>query len=769
MDYFKKAKRAVNEAREIASTVHNEYKQFQGRNDSSYNQGGYQSSPQHNHYQQQPPTAQYYPPQQDARQAFNMASMANTLPPQPHHFPSSKPSAAPVKQPRGCPGDQAVPVDLVQFYVFEQRCLDTLKPANVPEDQFGICSACYNTLVAPHSRIASAFKPLCPAPVHPDGPRERQITFSCDLALPATRTLLASECVPKQTAEPLLRFAAASMEWFNCAGQVITTPTGYYACRGVEDMGVCTWCFERNIRGTAFEREFQRSGPMSEGVSWLCDFGGHGYIYKAMMQELGGSEARPSFARFVGKANKRMRLPPCPGPSDTFPPPGNGQRVFVYEAVEGKSGVFCQGCYWDRILGTSMERYFNVYNELGDEFRGQIGCDLTGIASQFAMDVAIKRNDDEAWRRCMEGRNRYPQCVGVEGVDEEDLLSRDRELNRWYHLRDHPNIEICSWCYYTTVEVYGATSLFAPINRTLRPGVVRMCFLSVSENLNADTSDLANFENTLVWRGSILRNWLQGGYDKNGDFSAFRVAAAKIAARPPPCSSGKRAFKPTAGRKWYGNHFLSAGDVYKTGITVCEECFDYCIRGTSIEWFAGVDQTEKTYAKAPDGFCCNSSTRRQRRELRQAAQHGVFNEYADYLARRREIEARWDKVNDLCNEQAERQLIQKQQSDMATGMAGIQHMQAMNASMNATIMRIGGSVAEAAATDYGQRYGNSAVGYGYLTPNGASAALASLDAEKLVRQSKQISTWHPTGDVWSDTQILLALSRVIQAEWEAIQ
>ncbi|KAJ3568556.1 hypothetical protein NPX13_g6380 [Xylaria arbuscula] len=85
------------------------------------------------------------------------------------------------------------------------------------------------------------------------------------------------------------------------------------------------------------------------------------------------------------------------------------------------------------------------------------------------------------------------------------------------------------------------------------------------------------------------------------------------------------------------------------------------------------------------------------------------------------------------------------------------------------MMRIGGSVAEAAAPDYGQRFGNPTVGYGFLTHNGAAAAQASVDSAKLSKQSKYISAWQPSGNTWQDTQDLLALSKMIQAEWEAIQ
>ncbi|KAJ3552402.1 hypothetical protein NPX13_g11122 [Xylaria arbuscula] len=557
MNYFKKARNhvqnAVSDARELAQQVQQDYKQFQGHADQpkTYHQqaSNHHQLPVSPGYHQSQHSYPSPPTQHDshgnvpgfANQTFNMSSMARTLPHDPSHYqeparqinvpsyptpPPEEPKQkhhTPPSPPVGCPGSKAVSVDLVQFYVFRPEFRDRVQ---ISEDQFGICSACYAVL---DPKLASYFQPLSAAEErHVDGPiRARQATFNCDLALPGVKALFFRECVAKQTMEPLLSFARGTMEWFSCGNSdmSISQPVEYYTVKAIEDMAVCKWCFERNIRGTAFEREFKLCGPRSDWT-WMCDFGIGGYVYKAMLRELDGSGSQPpSITRFVENARRRITLPPCPGTGNTFPPPGNGERVFTYEAVGGKSGVFCQGCYWDRILGTSMEPFFNARTELGDEFRGQIGCDMTAAGSQFAMDVAIKTKNDEAWRRCMEGRGKFPPCVGILGVDEEDLQGQEQELNEWYYLKDHPNIEVCQWCYCTTVDLLGASALFSPITRPLHSGVVRMCFLSVPENLGADTSDRDDSENTLVWRGTILRNWLHQGYEKDGDFTAFTQAA----------------------------------------------------------------------------------------------------------------------------------------------------------------------------------------------------------------------------------------------------
>ena len=173
------------------------------------------------------------------------------------------------------------------------------------------------------------------------------------------------------------------------------------------------------------------------------------------------------------------------------------------------------------------------------------------------MKAAIRAGDDEVWSQCVGTRETLSKCVGVEGVDEEMLQGQDASMGQWYCITHHPSIEICPICYCSTVELLGAGHLFSPITRPIKLGVVRMCYLALAHNLNADVSDVANFENTLVWLGTMLRNWLHHGYDWHGNFYSLQHVAKAIDDWPSPCSSGKRAFKPGSSREWYGNHFLA--------------------------------------------------------------------------------------------------------------------------------------------------------------------------------------------------------------------
>jgi hypothetical protein len=297
-----------------------------------------------------------------------------------------------------------------------------------------------------------------------------------------------------------------------------------------------------------------------------------------------------------------------------------------------------------------------------------------------------------------------------------------------------------------------------------------MCFLAQASDLTADVSDRNNFENALVWRGTILRNWLHHGFDWHGKFVGLESAAAIIGALPPPCITNKRALTPISGRKWYGNYYLAKDDEAKVGVRVCEDCYSECIKGTPLESFCGIDLTDSTWSQHPNGFVCNTPSKRSRAELRAACQSGDFLKFSAYWVARADCERRRKEIDALCNAQAEKQKQMLDTVNMQGQMQAIGLMQQLNAHQNAIIGGIGGSVAEAAAPDYGQRYGNSTVGYGFLTSNGAHAAQAHVDAQRFASQQQSLSaaSFQPSGDTWQDTQRILALAKAVEKEWEAI-
>ncbi|KAH7324868.1 hypothetical protein B0I35DRAFT_497443 [Stachybotrys elegans] len=783
MDFLKKAKSQVKGAVQDAHVLYNQYKQQTTVQDASH---GYQSNGHGYHYPQADPRLSYAP--QPGHQAPQTQSDFHWSPVQPQEHPVPPPSLPPpVRNPyqmnsleqalppipnfntqrsvnpgTPCPGHKASLTDVTQFYIFKPEILSHLQPTVAP-DHFSVCQACFLAHVSPHERLASNFEMRNKAKPHPDAPRASFEKLTCDFALPSVGQIFFRECLPSQSVAPLLEYARRCRGLAACSGQVMTEPTRYYESRHGDGFGCCESCFESFVRCTAFERDMAARPPET---NWYCDLGARGFLYRAYVGELRGPN--PNFKLFSVKAKKRGALPSCPGVGIPIAPLGSPEPHFTYEAVGGKTGVFCQACYFDKVLGTSMEPHFHVYNRLEEQYYGNISCDLASQQSSFAMKAAIRSRDDEVWRRCMSGRENLPACSGIAGVDEESLLG---EAPRWYCFSEFPSIEVCPFCYCATVEVLGASHLFAPVQRAPRSGIVRMCYLAEASDLTADPSDAKNFENTLVWRGTMLRNWLFHGYDWQGNFYGLQHVAKEIASWPPPCGSDRRAFKPINERKWYGNHFLAEGDENKIGISVCEECFTHYIKGSPLEWFVGVDLSDKTNSRHPDGFACNVPTRRTRDELDAACQEGNFLRFANYFARRRGCEARRQAIDNLCNEQAQRQRQDVAVLNMQNQMASINLMQQLNANMNSTIMGIGGSVAEAAAADHGQRYGNPTVGYGFLTPNGAAAAQAQVDASVRNRGQTGVSRadFKPSGSTWEDTQQVLALARAINVEWDAIK
>lgn len=681
---------------------------------------------------------------------------------------NSGPPSPPIQVPSDgtiCPRHEATLVERVQFYVFKPHVLSQTSPALGP-DYVAVCSACFSACVSPHPALASQFEARKPndeplGPLHPNS-----TALICDMSLPTVRQLWYRDCVPRNTIQPLVQFSQRAVALPGCTGVTGSEPTDMFASRKAEGFGICRTCFEWFIRGTAFESDMTLQSARTD---WYCDIGHRGFTYRALMAEL--DQQRPDLRRFAAKVKQRSSVDGCPGEGNAIVPEGAQGSYYTYEGTGGKAGVFCQACFLDKVHGTSMEKFFNAYTLLDPQYYGNIACDLASTQSTFALKAAVQSGNDETWRRCVSGRTALSACVGLDGVDEESLQPQDGASSQWRCFTKHPSIEVCPFCYCAVAEVLGAGHMFSPITRPLKAGVVRMCFLTQAKDLSADVSDHRNFEDTLVWRGTILRNWLHHGFDCHGNFSGLEKAADVIAALPPPCASNRRALKPASGRKWYGNHFLAEGDEAKVGVAVCEECYHHCIKGTPLESFAGFDLTEKTTAKYPEGFVCNTTTLRSRAELKSACESGNFLQFSVYWTARADCERRRKEIDAQCNVQAARQKIMLNQINMQNQMMAVNLMQQLNANQNAVIMGVGGSVAEAASPNYGQRFGNSTVGYGYLTAGGANAAQAHVNAQNMASESQKVSlaNFHASGDTWQDTQNMLALSQAIEKEWEEIR
>lgn len=572
------------------------------------------------------------------------------------------------------------------------------------EDEFSICHACYWDYIAPYPHLSAGFmiKDL-EQPTYKGAPAASPVSTTCDLALPTVRTLVLRECIAERSFSPLLRFARTRAGEPECGGDAALPPGEAFFVRGADDFAVCRRCYGAYLRGTALDGAVERRHLP---VAWLCDAGLRGYAFRALTAELDGGA--PDLARFVARANARAALEECPGDRVALARPG--ERRLVYRPRDGRSGVFCRACFFDHVKDTPVESHFDMCVELEEHLKGKLICNLASRSSQFAMRCAVRFRDDEVWRKAVTGRSSLPPCKGLVGVDEEELQGQQSEANEWYCVTAHPKVEVCRTCYVTTVELLGAAHLFSAVRRPLVPGVVRMCYLATPNDIRADRSSSRNFENTLVWRGAVVRDWLHHGFDSIGNFAAFEQVAAAMATWPAPCASDARLIKAASGRRWYGNRNLAEGDEHKVGIACCEECFANYIKGTPLEGFLGVDVTERIYDRNSAGFACNAYTDRVRQVLSEACQAGDFLIFARYWARRKDVEARWKAINELCQKQAEKQAVEAMlMNAQASSAAYTKLMGQLAANTSATIMSVGGSVAEAAASDCGQRYGNTTV------------------------------------------------------------
>lgn len=147
----------------------------------------------------------------------------------------------------------------------------------------------------------------------------------------------------------------------------------------------------------------------------------------------------------------------------------------------------------------------------------ELNSDLASGISRAAMLVVIKRGDDDVLRDFVMMADIAGPCVRLHGVDEQELVNVAREpgsTSDWYHVAKYPSIEVCPRCYYVQVKLLGASHFFSPIDRSLVPGMIRMCFFTRSEMpYDISTSDPAAFENTVSWRGRRIANTLDLGYE----------------------------------------------------------------------------------------------------------------------------------------------------------------------------------------------------------------------------------------------------------------
>jgi hypothetical protein len=604
-----------------------------------------------------------------------------------------------------CTGNDAALADYVQFYVLKPEVLLGSAKTPLDENEVVICSSCFVSKISPYSALSSSFTPRARNTQDPSGnaPKISHDRLVCTFRLPSIVNLFYKQCVPRSSMDPIVEYLR-SPDWDPCIGPNWVPSTGqtYYGVKemGIDNFGCCITCFKLYLRFTVFEGYFTpMSDPPDPTMLFGCGFGIQPYTERVIRTEL--HKPVPDFNRAVVEIKRRMEVPICSGEGIAIVPKGSGD-TFIYAPARDKSDVFCGECYFDHICGTVLENTLGVYTQLEESEKGIVECDLTSKFSKAAMGVAVRAGDDEIWRSVMEKRQEVPACVGIKGVDEEEFEKQKASkgaLADWYCFKEFPSVEICPQCYWTTVKLVGATHLLSPITRPLKNGVVRMCFLSSAADPSVDSADSSNFENTLIWRGQMLRETLSYGYDSGGNFAPALAVASRISKLPPPCGSIWCTFKQPSGRKWLGRvPAISHDDPDDCQVTLCEECHQDIVKGSPVESELSQDLTIALQS-IPGGIGCMAATKRAKRELREACQGGSFVPFAHYRKKRLAVWNRRETLDKEMNTHANLQRKALSVLDMENAQMGTQIMMNNNAAMNATIMGVGGSVAQASSNN----------------------------------------------------------------------
>ncbi|KAK0099545.1 hypothetical protein ONS95_005240 [Cadophora gregata] len=672
-----------------------------------------------------------------------------------------------------CPLFEEVLSDVVPFYELNTIVLQSHSMPVPPASIVLVCEYCFLTVLAPHPHLASCFT-IRPKDERPADKTHPQISFEriggCALAFPRIRSTVINQCIPQRSITPFVEYCRLDADLGACQGGSATGP--YYTCKAIDSLAFCNSCYECFIVGTPFQRNFTKQHMPEPHMEWGCDLGYSGFCNRTLLADL--NKARPDFAHVAAAMNKKLSFAPCAGEGNAMFPAGAGLS-YAYRSVADNSGVFCSTCFYNDVAGTPAEKYFGYAFELEEPQKGTLCCDLASPFSKYAMTTARNATDFSLWLDPIQAHHSLPLCPSIAGTDEADMPSMGENWQTWYHFRDHPNIECCPRCYRTNVAVLEAKHLFVPITRELKPGMIRQCYLSPSKDMTVSESwDPMDYENTTFWRGNYIRNLLRYGHFAGNDFTVAITEIKKIAELPKPCGSELRRFKPVNGRKWFGHVAGDPNDPNDATLLMCEECHLYSVKGTPLESLLSNDLTHLTFDN-PEGHRCSTWSKQCKRRLRTACETSNFASYAQYHHKREEVYARiWRSIEELkpLGELVKGHTARiNAETQMNIQMGSIRLAQQLNAQQNAIISGVGGSVAEAAATDHGYRYGNSTVGMGYLTHSGASAAMAHHNAaNSRYEPPLDLNVWRnaPLEQLTTEYQRRLDVHSQIQEEWKAI-
>ncbi|KAL5326352.1 hypothetical protein ACEPPN_004036 [Leptodophora sp. 'Broadleaf-Isolate-01'] len=700
-----------------------------------YSQQGYPAPPS-NQYSSPPPQAfrdvpptstpgQQYPPPPPQPNRDQVHQQSYRQPPQvqPASVPQAHGAQAPAPPPqvaavapsvrdvgRKCLAKEPVIPFHTKFYCF-------IPSIGVSGESFTICSNCFQVNVASYN-LASNFMEFRTT--------NENLRITCDFSFPRVRNTWYSQCIPRNTVQPLMDFPCFTETLSPCDGSTISSPGPFWITKNqtIPDLAICQTCFELFLRLTPFEGQFENK-TYAETRDWSCDLA-QPFFKRCLIAEL--ENTNPSFQDLASEFNLRFKMPPCSGVGQPISTLENEQsQSLIFTALGGKTGNLCFACFSDCLANTSLQDDFGGA-ALTAEQKTTVTCDLASGYSKSAMEIAIQRCDSEVWRTAVGMVGKVGVCFGRKGTTEEEWEKKVAEhgsLAQWWHVTNYPSIEICPSCYWLFVRLFKADSVFSPVTRPLRAGIVRICFLAVSATaLDTPTKNPDLFENSLTWRGRRLRNAISTGSEL-GDFSLLLSEAASISQEPSPCGGNDRGFKSPSGRKWYGRISQNQASNDDCTIVMCEECWSRTVKGNRLQNEFSMDLTDAAYQnEGATGYMCQPYSNRARKELRDAAQQGDITSFARYWNTRAALQRKRDEWVLILQQQAIKMQMQNHQQSMNM-------MLKFNAQANA-LSRIGSAgIVEAAMSDPGVRYGNSQIGYDSYTRGRAEAEQEFRDAQNM--------------------------------------
>lgn len=301
----------------------------------------------------------------------------------------------------------------------------------------------------------------------------------------------------------------------------------WYFPKATPNFFVCSYCFDKHIRGTVFDIQFDSlMSPVNEKM-W-CNFGA------PRAQKLWSKTVELNdFGPLKAYMRHRASIQNCHGIEGVK---GTAKvRWFTPKGGEIEGFVSCESCYENVVLASSFSDRFKPY-EVAQPADATFACDITIKYVARAMKEYSKTNDWNGFVRAAAHRMKVPNCGQYAPVPS---VSRS-----WYHPKWYlPKFASCEACYLDYFAITPMESRFEPCPNHL----------------------IQKYENRICTMGNLPMRVATGYAIDSNNYRLF-YENARIFVENPPC----KADGITDG-KWY---------TLKNGFDnfdLCPSCYSCCI------------------------------------------------------------------------------------------------------------------------------------------------------------------------------------------------